>query len=82
VEKLQLAVQLLTLAQGVAVKKGMSRVRLMCFGETLDTITAAIGTHPVRAGRRQRSASTHSMQASELVTIDIQKCEPLVKQSL
>ena len=48
-EKLELDFQLLTLAQGVAVKKGLSRVRLLCFGETLDTITAAIGTHPVRA---------------------------------
>ena len=40
--------------------KGRLKVRLLCRGETLDTITAAIGTHP----------------ASELVTLDVQTCGP------
>lgn len=31
---------------GVSVKKGMTMVRLLCKGETFDTVMRAIGTHP------------------------------------
>ena len=49
---------------GVDVRMGRQKIRLMCKGETLDAVVAAIGTHP----------------ASELVVCDIQKCRPLTPE--